>query len=55
MDVDCRRNYCSCGGFGHLAGNYRNQRFVRQGRRMEYMDSSNTNNLNGEESLVVLN
>ena len=55
MDVDCRRNCCSCGGFEHLARNYKNQRFVRQERRMEYMDSSNTNNLNGEESLVVLN
>jgi len=49
------RNYCSCGGFGHLAWNCRRQT-MGQGKRMEYKDNWNNrqNNLNGEEDLIVL-
>ena len=28
MDVDRRRNCYSCGGFGHIARNYRNREIV---------------------------
>jgi len=47
MDVDRRENWnCyNCGGFGHLARNYRNRRVgnrIGKGRRLEY--SSNENN-----------
>jgi len=44
MDVDKRknRNYYTCGGFRHMAKNYRN-------RRMKVED--NSSNLNGEEGL----
>ena len=55
MNVDYKRNYYSCGDFGHLAKNCRNQRFIKQGRKMKYEDSSNTSNLNRKESLVVFN
>ena len=57
MDVNRERNYYSCGGFGYLAQNCRSQEIMDQGRRMEYRDNLNDgqNNLNGEESLIVLN
>jgi len=56
MDIDQERNYYSCGGFGYLARNYRNQRIAEQRRRIDHKDNSNTiNNLKEEESLVVLN
>ena len=55
MKVDKRRNCYSCGGFGHLVQNCRNQRIIGQGRRIEYGDNMNGNqNLNGEENLIVL-
>ena len=57
MDVDRERNRYSCRGFGHLAQNCRSQRIMGQERRIEYQDNLNNgqNNLNGEESLIVLN
>ena len=56
MEVDRRRNYYSCGEFGHLAQNCRRQ-IMGQGRRIEYEDTCNNkqNNLNGEGDLIVLN
>jgi len=55
MNIDKRRNCYSCGGFGHLVQNCRNQRIIGQGRRIEYGDNMNGNqNLNGEENLIVL-
>ena len=51
MDIDWRR---SCGEFRHLVRNYRNQEIMKQGKRLEYENNSNTiNNLNREESLVT--
>jgi len=50
MNIDCGRNYYSCGGFGYLIRNFRNWRIVEQERRMEYRD-----NLKEEKNLVVLN
>ena len=38
MDQE-NRNYYNCGGFGHLARNYRNRRTggkIRKGRKLEY-------------------
>jgi len=57
IDVNCSRNYYSCGGFEHLVRNYRNQEIIGQERMLEYGDNSNNmnSNLNEEESLVVLN
>jgi len=50
IDMNKRKNCYSCGGFGYLMWNYRNQ-----GRRVEYGNNmDNTNNLKEEESLVVL-
>ena len=40
MEVDYGRNYYNCGGFGHLARNYRNWRIIGQGRKLEYGDNS---------------
>jgi len=55
IDIDKKRNCYSCGGFGYLVWNYRNQGIVSQGRRVEYGNNmNNTNNLKKEESLVVL-
>jgi len=55
IDVDKKRNYYSCGGFGHLVQNCRNWRIVGQERRIEYEDNMNMrDNLKEEESLVVL-
>ena len=54
MDIDWRRNCYSCGEFRHLVRNYRNQEIMKQGKRLEYENNSNTiNNLNREESLVT--
>jgi len=56
MDIDQKRNCYNCGGFGHLARNCRNWEIVRQRRKIDYKNNSNTiNNLNRKESLVVLN
>jgi len=30
IDVDRERNYYSCGAFGHLARNYKNQKIVEE-------------------------
>jgi len=43
----------SCREFDHIARNCKNQRIMEQERRMEYRNKKN--NLNGEESPVVLN
>jgi len=51
MDVDSERNCYSCGIFGHIVRNSRNQSLVGQGRRIEYKD--NLNNFKEEKSLVV--
>jgi len=54
MEIDRRRNYYSCRGFGYLAQNYKNQGRISQERRIEYRDNeSNSNNLKEEENLVV--
>jgi len=46
------RNYYSCGRFGYLAKNCRNQDLVGQGRRIQYGDNLNTaNNLKEKENL----
>jgi len=55
-DMDRERNCYSCGGFGHLVQNCRRWRIVGQERKMEYKNNENArNNLNGKESLIVLN
>jgi len=63
MEMDrSNRNCYSCGGFGHLARNYRNRRIenrIGEGRRLEYRGNENNGqrrieggnrqqNLNGE-------
>jgi len=63
MEMDrSNRNCYSCGGFGHLARNYRNRRIenrIGEGRRLEYRRNENNGqrrieggnrqqNLNGE-------
>ena len=55
--IDQRRNCYNCRGFGHIVRNFRNQRIVGQGRRLEYKNSLNNgqSNLNREENLIVLN
>ena len=56
MEVYWSRNCYSYGGFGYITRNYKNQRIIKQGRRLKHRDNLNTrNNLNGEESLIVLN
>ena len=56
IDVDKNRNYYNCREFGHITRNCRNQKIVRQGRRVEYRDNQNTMDyLKEEESLVVFN
>jgi len=56
MNVYCGRNCYSCGGFGHLARICRNREIIERGRRLGYENENNgqNNNLNGEESLIVL-
>jgi len=53
--VDRRKNCYNCGGFKHIAKHCRNWEFVVQGRKIEYKDNHNTNNLEEEENLVVFN
>ena len=63
MDVDCGNKNCySCGGFGHLARNYRNrENRTREERRLEYgqkliIEGGNeqgNSNLNKERDLIV--
>ena len=56
MEVDHGKNCYSCWGFGYLVRNYRNWEIIGR-RRLEYGNNSNNSNsnLNGEESLIVLN
>ena len=63
MDVDrSNRNCYSCGGFGHLARNYRNRRIgdrIGEGRRLEYwnrlaIEGSNEQDF-VERDLIALN
>jgi len=56
MKVYCGRNCYTCGGFEHLARNCKNREIIERGRRLEYENKNNgqNNNLNGEESLIVL-
>ena len=54
MKVDCRRNCYNCEGFGYIIRNCRNWEMVGQGKRINY-ENNGQSNLNGEESLVVLN
>ena len=55
IDIDQKRNCYSCGGFGYLAKNYRNWGIIGL-ERLKYEDNLNlANNLNGKESLIVLN
>jgi len=35
-DVNREKNCYSCGGFGYLARNYRNQEIIEWGRKLEY-------------------
>ena len=59
MEVDRRRNYNTCGGFGHIAHHCRNQgrERVADGRRLEYRreriegNHIYENNLKEEENL----
>jgi len=53
MEIDHGKNHYSCEEFGYLARNCKNWRIVEQGRKLEYKSNLN-NNLNGKESLVVL-
>jgi len=53
MEVDKGRNCYNCGKFGHIARNCRNWKIMEQEKILKY--ENNLNNLNEEESLVVLN
>jgi len=63
MEVDRRRNYYTCGEFGHMAHHCRNRGRERtmEGRRVEYRRErieeihNNMNNLKGVENLELLN
>ncbi len=68
IDVDRRENQnCyNCGGFGHLAKNYRNKNSIGKGRRLKYKRNKNNGqrrieeenrqqNLNGKRDLILLN
>ena len=53
MEVDKGRNCYNCGKFGLIARNCRNWKIMGQEKILKY--ENNLNNLNEEESLVVLN
>jgi len=63
MEVDKRRNYYICEGFGHMDQHCRNRgqkNRVMEGRRLEYDrrkegNYEHMNNLKGEENLESLN
>jgi len=56
IEVDYSKNCYSCGSFEHLVRNCKNRRIMGRERRLEYRENQNNgSNLNGEESLVVLN
>ena len=49
MEVYWSRNCYSYGGFGYITRNYRNQRIIKQGRKLKHRNNLNTrNNLNGK-------
>ena len=63
IEIDRRRNYYACGGFGHMAHHCRNkgrERLIEE-RRMEYSGgrieeiNDYTNNLKEVENLELLN
>ena len=55
IDVNKEINCYSCGGFGHVAKNFRNQSIVCQERRIEYRNNLNIrNNSKEKECQVVL-
>jgi len=41
MEMNCGRNFYSCGGFSYIARNYRDKRIIERERRLEYRDNSN--------------
>ena len=51
MDMDKGRNCYNCREFGYIVRHCKEkyQRRVRQGRRANYENNRNNNNLNGEE------
>ena len=66
MNMDRKNQNChNCGGFRHLARNYRNRgtgNKIRERKRLEYRkrriiegENKNNNNLNGNKDLIVLN
>ena len=54
MEVDQRKNYYNCRMFRYITKNCRNQNFIVKGRRAEYKNNYNIDNLKEEENLVVL-
>ena len=58
MDRRENRNCYACGGFEHMAKQYRNRRIenrIEKGRRLEYGENVNNgqSNLNGKGDLIV--
>ena len=70
MEIDYgNRNCYNCRGFGHMVKHYRNWEIgnrIGKGRKLEYrenrnnkqqriVEEGNSNNLNGDRDLIVLN
>ncbi len=53
MNINKRKNYYTCGGFGHMARNCRNREIVMNRRMKQVKD--NNNNLNGNRGLMSPN